>query len=87
MIEIGSQLIDAAILMGTGMAVVFIFLTILVYLVLLMSKCLPNEALPEATPAPVHNRITSATTANHQVVAAISAAVHQYRHQQSNCKY
>ncbi|WP_240004029.1 MULTISPECIES: oxaloacetate decarboxylase subunit gamma [Vibrio] len=80
MIDIGSLLIDAATLMGTGMAVVFVFLTILVYLVRLMSKCLPDEALPEAKPVPAHNRIPSATTANPQVVAAISAAVHQYRH-------
>ncbi|EKO3687139.1 oxaloacetate decarboxylase subunit gamma [Vibrio metschnikovii] len=80
MIDIGSLLIDAATLMGTGMAVVFIFLTILVYLVRLMSTCLRDEALPATTPVPVNKSASSVTTPSPQVVAAISAAVHQYRH-------
>ncbi len=48
MTNIGSLLVDAATLMLTGMAVVFIFLTILVYLVRLMSKLVPEEV-----PAPI----------------------------------
>ncbi|WP_337239731.1 OadG family transporter subunit, partial [Vibrio cholerae] len=43
MTNIGSLLVDAATLMVTGMAVVFIFLTILVYLVRLLSKLVPEE--------------------------------------------
>ncbi len=51
MTNIGSLLVDAATLMLTGMAVVFIFLTILVYLVRLMSKLVPEE-VPEPIAAP-----------------------------------
>ncbi len=43
MINIGSLLGDAATLMVTGMTVVFVFLTILVYLVRLLSKLVPQE--------------------------------------------
>ena len=51
MTNIGSLLGDAATLMITGMSVVFIFLTILVYLVRLMSKLVPEE-VPEPIAAP-----------------------------------
>ncbi|WP_029827027.1 oxaloacetate decarboxylase subunit gamma, partial [Vibrio parahaemolyticus] len=51
MTNIGSLLVDAATLMVTGMAVVFIFLTILVYLVRLLSKLVPEE-VPEPIAAP-----------------------------------
>lgn len=76
---IGSQLFDAATLMITGMSVVFIFLTILVYLVRLMSKLVPEE-VPEPISAPKQNKkVQSSSAVSPQVVAAISAAVHQYR--------
>ncbi len=54
MTNIGSLLGDAATLMITGMSVVFIFLTILVYLVRLMSKLVPEE-VPEPIAAPKKN--------------------------------
>ncbi|NRF65303.1 oxaloacetate decarboxylase subunit gamma [Vibrio coralliilyticus] len=78
--NIGSLLVDAATLMLTGMAVVFIFLTILVYLVRLMSKLVPEEVLePIATPNQ-NNKIQPTSSAiSPKVVAAISAAVHQHR--------
>ena len=80
--NIGSLLVDAATLMLTGMTVVFIFLTILVYLVRLMSKLVPEE-VPEPIAAPKtiqNNKVQSPSSAvSPKVVAAISAAVHQYR--------
>ncbi|WCP66701.1 oxaloacetate decarboxylase subunit gamma [Vibrio tubiashii] len=78
--NIGSLLLDAATLMLTGMAVVFIFLTILVYLVRLMSKLVPQE-VPEPIVTPIqNNKVQSPSSAvSPKVVAAISAAVHQYR--------
>ncbi|KJY81748.1 oxaloacetate decarboxylase subunit gamma [Vibrio galatheae] len=78
--NIGSLLIDAATLMVTGMAVVFIFLTILVYLVRLMSKLVPEEVpAPIATPIQNNKVQSSSSAVSPKVVAAISAAVHQYR--------
>lgn len=79
MMDIGSQLIDAATLMATGMAVVFTFLTLLVYLVRLMSRCLPEQAPPELTPPKVTPRSANLSATDPQVIAAISAAVHLYR--------
>nr|WP_272924578.1 hypothetical protein [Vibrio sp. V40_P2S30T141] len=49
-------------------------------MVRLMSTCLRDEALPATTPVPVNKSASSVTTPSPQVVAAISAAVHQYRH-------
>ncbi len=80
MTNIGSLLGDAATLMLTGMAVVFVFLTILVYLVRLMSKLVPQE-VPEPIAVPTQNTIQQSPSngVSPNVVAAISAAVHQYR--------
>ena len=66
--------------MITGMSVVFIFLTILVYLVRLMSKLVPTETpVPFATPIQ-NNKVQSDPSAiSPKVVAAISAAIHQHR--------
>lgn len=78
--NIGSLLVDAASLMITGMSVVFIFLTILVFLVRLMSKLVPEEVPePITTTNPNNNVQPSSSTVSPRVVAAISAAVHQYR--------
>ncbi len=80
MTNIGSLLVDAATLMVTGMAVVFIFLTILVYLVRLMSKLVPEEVLePIAAPKTNTNNRSTSSAVSPQVVAAISAAIHQHR--------
>ncbi|MDV7104482.1 oxaloacetate decarboxylase subunit gamma [Vibrio sp. TH_r3] len=81
MTDIGSLLEQAATLMITGMAVVFLFLTILVYLVRFMSSMVPEET-PEPIVAPLQNskvQQQSSSTVSPQVVAAISAAVHKYR--------
>ncbi len=81
MSHIGSLLSEAATLMMTGMLVVFAFLTIMVYLVSLMSKIVPQETPP--LPSDVSRQspptLTHSTDVSPQVVAAISAAVHQYR--------
>ncbi|NOI90717.1 oxaloacetate decarboxylase subunit gamma [Vibrio splendidus] len=80
MTNIGSLLGDAATLMITGMSVVFIFLTILVYLVRLMSKLVPEEVPePIAAPKKIKKLQSNPSAVSPQVVAAISAAVHQYR--------
>ncbi|CAM2752455.1 MULTISPECIES: oxaloacetate decarboxylase subunit gamma [Vibrio] len=85
MTNIGSLLVDAATLMMTGMGFVFLFLTILVYLVRLMSKLVPQEVpQPISTPiknkkVPVKSGALNQQTVSPQVVAAISAAVHQHR--------
>jgi oxaloacetate decarboxylase gamma subunit len=79
--NIGSQLIDAATLMATGMMVVFVFLTILVFLVKLMSSLVPQE-VPQVATTPIKknsNALQSKNGVNPKVVAAISAAVHQHR--------
>ncbi|USD65688.1 oxaloacetate decarboxylase subunit gamma [Vibrio sp. SCSIO 43136] len=80
MTNIGSQLGDAAAMMLTGMVVVFVFLTILVFLVRLMSSLVPADAPVENKPLarPAQNTKNNTTVAP-QVVAAISAAVHQHR--------
>ncbi len=80
MTNIGSLLVDAATLMVTGMGFVFLFLTILVYLVRLMSKLVPEE-VPQPISTPNKNKKVPVTSAgvSPQVVAAISAAVHQHR--------
>ncbi|WP_076589514.1 oxaloacetate decarboxylase subunit gamma [Vibrio ostreicida] len=77
--NIGSLLADAATLMFTGMLVVFTFLTALVYLVSLMSKLVPDD-IPEPLVIPTHHSdVQSASQVCPRVMAAISAAVQQYR--------
>ncbi|WP_017444986.1 oxaloacetate decarboxylase subunit gamma [Gayadomonas joobiniege] len=79
--NLGALLFEAANLLLIGMGVVFIFLTILIFLIKLMSslvgKNAPTPAAPVATPN--INRNTGKSAQDKKVVAAISAAVHQYR--------
>lgn len=78
--NIGTLLVDAATLMVTGMAVVYLFLTMLVYLVQLMSKLLPAEESPAPVSPPLAAQSLKSTPhVDPKVVAAISSAVHQYR--------
>ncbi len=76
--NIGSLLVDAAALMVTGMAVVYLFLTILVYLVQLMSRLVPEEA-PQAAKPHASTTQVRASGVDPKIIAAISSAVHQYR--------
>lgn len=85
MTNIGSLLGDAAALMITGMAVVFMFLTILVYLVRLMSKLVPAEAQQHIqVPTTIKSKPGPSNQISPQIVAAISAAVHQHRNATTN---
>ncbi len=77
--NIGTLLVDAATLMVTGMAVVYLFLTVLVYLVQLMSKLVPEERPEPATQPLVTPSSKPVSGVDPKVIAAISSAVHQYR--------
>ncbi|MCE0494212.1 oxaloacetate decarboxylase subunit gamma [Vibrio salinus] len=76
--SVGSLLWQAANIMVTGMGVVFIFLTIMVFLVTLMSKLVPKESLPDPVPRS-HTGMSTSKDVEPQVIAAISAAIHQHR--------
>lgn len=75
-------LVDAAVLMLTGMGVVFTFLTVLVFSTQGLSRFaqwLKPENQPDThRPQPVPTRSNSEIDPN--VVAAISVALHQHRH-------
>ncbi|MER2490421.1 oxaloacetate decarboxylase subunit gamma [Catenovulum sediminis] len=79
--NLSSLLIEAANLLLVGMVVVFMFLGILIFLIKLMSKLVGSDA-PAPASVNIPNRPTSRksnSTQDKKVVAAISAAVHQYR--------
>jgi len=67
---------DALLLMFIGMGAVFAFLFILVLSVQLMSRWLPKPAVTQVS-TPLSS--TEPAVPAH-VVAAISAAIHQFRH-------
>lgn len=77
--NISDLLLEAGMLMLVGMVVVFTFLTMLIFAIKLLAKF--AEAYPDnITQTPV--RITPSTNSNQtspQLVAAISAAVKQYK--------
>ncbi len=61
-------------LMLVGMGIVFLFLTLLVVVINLMSK-----AILRFSPPPPQTGNVQSAAGNQRVIAAISAAVHQYR--------
>ena len=62
-------------LLGLGMGSVFIILTLLIGIITLVSRLVPEaEPTPATVPAP-----SSSITANTEHIAAIQAAIHQYR--------
>jgi len=71
--EIEQLLTQSLQLLGLGMGAVFIILILLIGLISIVSKLVPVEV--PATPAP--RAIPPA--ANNDHIAAITAAVHQYR--------
>jgi len=73
---IESLLWQASAIMFTGMMVVFLFLTALVYLVRLMSRFISQESRPENEHQPHHFPNTDVEP---QVIAVISAAINRYR--------
>lgn len=74
-----SELMSSGIeLMFAGMGIVFLFLTMLVFAINMMSS-LVQRFFPEAPPAAVIAPPTASNVPDKATVAAISVAVHQYR--------
>ena len=69
--EIEQLLIQSLQLLGLGMGAVFIILILLIAIITLVSRIVPEEVIA----APVI--VKSSADSNH--VVAISAAIHQYR--------
>ncbi|KMT65725.1 oxaloacetate decarboxylase subunit gamma [Catenovulum maritimum] len=78
--NIGSILLEAANLLLVGMVSVFLFLGLLIVCINLMSKLVGGDA-PASTSVktPSRTRNVQKNVKDDKVVAAISAAVHQYR--------
>ncbi|OBT17319.1 oxaloacetate decarboxylase subunit gamma [Vibrio sp. UCD-FRSSP16_10] len=80
--NISGLLSEAASIMAIGMAMVFLFLTLLVFVVRLMSKLLPTEQ-PLVPVSPKNTKQVAQAKSSVQndpkIVAAISAAVHRHR--------
>lgn len=78
--QINALLLEAATLLATGMAVVFVFLTILIFSVKLMTKlCLafPETQAQQLSPATAAQK--NITQSNDDTLVAIKAAVEAYR--------
>ena len=71
MIDIEQLLVQSLQLLGLGMGAVFIILTLLILLITIVSKIVPEEASPPPTAA--------RPTINPDHIAAITAAIHQYK--------
>lgn len=78
MTGIASTLLEAGSLMIIGMVTVFVFLSILVFVVQLMAKFAPPIEAPKPAVA-AQSTLPKEQAASAPVLAAISAAVHQYR--------
>lgn len=77
-----SLLVDAAVLMLTGMGVVFTFLTVLVFSTQGLSR-FAQWLKPEDTPDSLRSQTVSTQSTSQidpNVVAAVSVALHQHRH-------
>ena len=81
--EIMNLLVESANLLIVGMAVVFVFLTVLIGAVKLMSKVVQKFPEPNTDAFGSNNLVTKQIEQDDkvspQIVAAIAAAVHQYR--------
>ncbi|MEG3756016.1 OadG family transporter subunit [Psychromonas arctica] len=82
--DISGSLVTALMLLGLGMAFVYLFLGLLFICITLMAKYIPADK-PVATPQRKTPAVPSAsdTQVNPQVIAAITSAVQQYRKAQS----
>ncbi len=73
--DIENLLLQSLQLLGLGMGSVFIILILLIGIITLISRMVPEvELAPATTPEP-----SSPMTANMAHIAAIQAAIHQYR--------
>ena len=77
--------VEGAWLMVFGMGTVFVFLTLLVFATVLMSKAVLKFTPPEEESAPLSNSAGAAPDQT-QLLAVISAAVHRYRAEHENKK-
>jgi len=71
--EIEQLLTQSLQLLGLGMGAVFIILVLLIGLISIVSKIVPQEVPVTPTPAAISPAV------NNDHIAAISAAIHQYR--------
>ena len=71
--DIEQLLVQSLQLLGLGMGAVFIILSLMILLISLVSKIVPEETARSA-PAPA---ATAGIDSDH--IAAITAAIHQYR--------
>ncbi len=67
-------LIQSLQLLGLGMGAVFIILSLLICIIWIVSKLVPEE-LPEVPSVPAEGQ----TSVDHQHIAAIQAAIHKFR--------
>ena len=72
--DIDQLMIQSMQLLGLGMGSVFIILTLLICIISIVSKLVPEE-LPELPVA----RAEEPTAVSHQHIAAIQAAIHKFR--------
>ena len=72
--DINQLLLESLQLLVLGMGAVFIILVALIAIITLVSRILPEEVQVSAAPAPVEKK-----SINPDHVAAISAAIQQYR--------
>ena len=79
--NISSALLEAGTLMLVGMVVVFLFLTMLIGAITLLTKF--AQAYPDKVdtraPAKITPQATNSNQTSPQIIAAISAAVKQYK--------
>lgn len=76
--QLGHLMLEALNLMFIGMLCVGVFLGMLVFLIPLLNKIVPDEPVPEAPPSNVTTPLSNAGEQT-AVIAAISAAIQQYR--------
>lgn len=83
--NIGSELLEAANLLVIGMISVFLFLSLLIVCITLMSKLVGGSETPATSvKIPNPNSSKKTTVKDDKVVAVITAAVHQHRQNQKN---
>lgn len=75
--NVEALLVQSLQLLGLGMGSVFVILTLLIGIIILISRIVP-EATPE--PALTNDQLkTAQKSENTEHIAAIQAAIHQYR--------
>ena len=80
-----SLMVESLQLLFIGMGSVFTILTMLIFLITIISKLLPEETVVAHKPAtrPTNNNVQQ-TSNNGEIVAAISVAVNSFRNKNSS---